>query len=59
MIHLLSIEFVKQLFYVDIKEDTEIIVPLYTVMLSRLVPPPQKKGYTLVPETYEYVRVES
>ena len=32
MIHLLSIEFVKQLFYVDRKEDTEIIVPPYTVI---------------------------
>lgn len=46
MIHLLSVEFVKQLFYVDIKEDMEIIVPPYTVMLSRLVPPrpPQNKA---------------
>ena len=32
MIHLLSIEFVKQLFYVDRKEDTEIVVPPYTVV---------------------------
>ena len=32
MIHLPSIEFVKQLFYVDRKEDTEIIVPPSTVI---------------------------